>query len=147
MRPLPTNRHKISLKFLQRSKYQNIFISSSLVVITKSHIFYSWSLLQCSSMDCSSKKDLTHSGHWSSFRFGLWRGWCWGILLIMENLSTFTSTIALHCIGLMQKFDEVLIKEIVRFLKGDPTFNFVSGIDNTDLHMEVKKNYPVLMEN
>ena len=88
-----------------------------------------------------------HSGHWSSFRFGLWRGWCWGILLIMENLSTFTSTIALHCIGLMQKFDEVLIKEIVRFLKGDPTFNFVSGIDNTDLHMEVKKNYPVLMEN
>ena len=64
-----------------------------------------------------------------------------GILLIMENLSTFTSTI-----GLMQTFDEVLIKKIVRFLKGDPAFNFVSGIDNTDLHLEVRKNYPVLMD-
>ena len=61
--------------------------------------------------------------------------------MIMENLSTFTSTT-----GLMQKIDKDLIEKIVRFLKGDETCNFVSGIDNTDLHMEVRKNYPVLMD-
>ena len=64
-----------------------------------------------------------------------------GILLLMENLSTFTSTIALT-----QQFDNELIEKIARFLKGDQTYNFLSGINNTDLHVEVRRKYPVLMD-
>ena len=56
-----------------------------------------------------------------------------GILLLMENLSSSTSTV-----GLMQKFDPVLTEKIIHFLKGNMSYNFVSGIENTNLHLEVR---------
>ena len=64
-----------------------------------------------------------------------------GILLLMENLSSSTSTV-----GLMQKFDPVLTEKIIHFLKGNMSYNFVSGIENTNLHLEVRKRYPIFMD-
>ena len=64
-----------------------------------------------------------------------------GILLLMENLSSSTSTV-----GLMQKFDPVLTEKIIHFLKGNMSYNFVSGIENTNLHLEVRNRYPIFMD-
>ena len=64
-----------------------------------------------------------------------------GIVLLMENLSASTSTI-----GLMQEMDETLIHKLELFLKGDQKYNFLSGIDNIDLHLQIRKKYPVLMK-
>ena len=63
-----------------------------------------------------------------------------GILLLMENLSSSTSTV-----GLMQKFDPVLTEKIIQFLKGNMSYNFVSGIENTNLHLEVRNRYLIFM--
>ena len=63
-----------------------------------------------------------------------------GILLLMENLSSSTSTV-----GLMQK-DPVLTEKIIHFLKGNMSYNVVSGIENTNLHLEVRNRYPIFMD-
>ena len=63
-----------------------------------------------------------------------------GIVLLMQNLSSSTSTI-----GMMQEFDETLIKQIELFLQGDQKLNFLSGTNNLDLNIKVRKKYPVLM--
>ena len=60
-----------------------------------------------------------------------------GIVLLMQNLSSSTSTI-----GMMQEFDKPLIEKIELFLKGDQK----SGITNKDMNIEVRKKYPVLMK-
>ena len=64
-----------------------------------------------------------------------------GIVLLMQNLSSSTSTI-----GMMQEFDQPLIEKIEIFLKGDKKYNFLSGITNIDMNIEVRKKYPVLMK-
>ena len=61
------------------------------------------------------------------------------ILMLMENLSSSLSTI-----GMMQEFDEDLIHKIQLFLKGEE--NFLSGIENVQLNIEVRRKYPTLMK-
>ena len=58
----------------------------------------------------------------------------------MENLSTSTSTV-----GMMQVYDNTLIRKIELFLKDNKEYNFVTGTENIDLNIEVRKKYPVLM--
>ena len=64
-----------------------------------------------------------------------------GIVLLMQNLSSSTSTI-----GMMKEFDQPLIEKIELFLNGDQKFNFLSGITNIDMNIQVRKKYPVLMK-
>ena len=63
------------------------------------------------------------------------------ILMLMENLSSSSSTI-----GMMQEFDEDLIHKIQLFLKGEEKYNFLSGIENVQLNIEVRRKYPTLMK-
>ena len=63
-----------------------------------------------------------------------------GIQILMENLSTSTSTV-----GMMQVYDNTLIRKIELFLKDNKEYNFVTGTENIDLNIEVRKKYPVLM--
>ena len=63
------------------------------------------------------------------------------IIMLMENLSSSTSTI-----GMMQEFDEDLIDKIQLFLKGDYEYNFLSGTENILLNIEVRRKYPILMK-
>ena len=63
------------------------------------------------------------------------------IIMLMENLSSSTSTI-----GMMQEFDEDLIDKIQLFLKGDYGYNFLSGTENILLNIEVRRKYPILMK-
>ena len=48
--------------------------------------------------------------------------------------------------GMMQEFDQPLIEKFELFLKGDQKCNFLSGITNIDMNIEVRKKYPVLMK-
>ena len=48
--------------------------------------------------------------------------------------------------GMMQEFDQTLIEKFELFLKGDQKCNFLSGITNIDMNIEVRKKYPVLMK-
>ena len=48
--------------------------------------------------------------------------------------------------NLMQEFDQPLIEKIKLFLNGDQKFNFLSGITNIDMNIQVRKKYPVLMK-
>ena len=63
-----------------------------------------------------------------------------GILILMENLSSSTSTI-----GMMQVYDEKLMRKIESYLKDTKEYNFPSGTEYIDLNIEVRKKYPVLM--
>ena len=64
-----------------------------------------------------------------------------GIIMMMENLSTSTSTI-----GMMQEYDHGLLEAIENFLRGDKNYNFLSEVKNMDLNVKVRKNYPILMK-
>ena len=46
----------------------------------------------------------------------------------------------------MQNFDPVLTEKIIHFLKGNMSYNFVSGIENTNLHLQVRNRYPIFMD-
>ena len=46
----------------------------------------------------------------------------------------------------MKEFDQPLIEKIKLFLNGDQKFNFLSGITNIDMNIQVRKKYPVLMK-
>ena len=64
-----------------------------------------------------------------------------GIIMMMENLSTSSSTV-----GMMQKFDHGLFEAIENFLRGDKNYNFLSEVKNMDLNVNVRKKYPILMK-
>ena len=64
-----------------------------------------------------------------------------GIFMMMENLSTSSSTI-----GMMQEFDHRLFEAIENFLRGDKNYNFLSEVKNMDLNMKVRKKYPILLK-
>ena len=64
-----------------------------------------------------------------------------GIIMMMENLSTSTSTI-----GMMQEYDHGLLEAIENFLRGDKNYNFLSEVKNMDLNVNVRKKYPILMK-
>ena len=63
------------------------------------------------------------------------------ILMLMQNLSSSTSTV-----GMMQEFDEDLIHKIQLFLEGDEKYNFLSGMENLQLQIDVRRKYPILMK-
>ena len=64
-----------------------------------------------------------------------------GIIMMMENLSTSTSTI-----GMMQEYDHGLLEAIENFLRGDKNYNFLSEVNNMDLNMKVRNKCPILMK-
>ena len=64
-----------------------------------------------------------------------------GIIMMMENPSTSSSTI-----GMMQEFDHGLFEAIENFLRGDKNYNFLSEVKNMDLNVKVRKKYPILMK-
>ena len=61
--------------------------------------------------------------------------------MLMQNLSSSTSTV-----GMMQEFDEDLIHKIQLFLEGDEKYNFLSGMENLQLQIDVRRKYPILMK-
>ena len=63
-----------------------------------------------------------------------------GIIMMMENLSTSTSTI-----GMMQEYDHGLLEAIENFLRGDKNYNFLSEVKNMDLNVNVRKKYPIII--
>ena len=63
------------------------------------------------------------------------------ILMLMQNLSSSTSTV-----GMMQEFDEDLIHKIQLFLEGDEKYNFLSGMENLQLQIDVRRKYTILMK-
>ena len=64
-----------------------------------------------------------------------------GLLMLMENLSTSTSTI-----GMMQEYDPRLFHKLELFLCGDQRYNFLSGLGGIELNMEMREKYPVITE-
>ena len=64
-----------------------------------------------------------------------------GIIMMMENLSTSTSTI-----GMMQEYDHGLFEAIEIFLRGDKNYNFLPEVKNMDLNVKVRKKYPILVK-
>ena len=64
-----------------------------------------------------------------------------GLLMLMENLSTSTSTI-----GMMQEYDPRLFHKLELFLCGDQRYNFLSGLGGIELNMEMREKYPVMTE-
>ena len=62
-------------------------------------------------------------------------------LTIMENLSTSTSTAAIT-----QEYDGILLQKVKMYLEGDEQYNFVTGIANFDLNMQVRQQYPILLK-
>ena len=59
-------------------------------------------------------------------------------LTIMEILSTSTSTAAIT-----QEYDGILLQKMKMYLEGDEQYNFVTGIANFDLNMQVRQQYPI----
>ena len=47
---------------------------------------------------------------------------------------------------MMQEFDEDLIHKIQLFLEGDEKYNFLSGMENLQLQIDVRRKYPILMK-
>ena len=64
-----------------------------------------------------------------------------GLLMLMENLSTSTSTI-----GMMQEYDPRLFHKLELFLCSDQRYNFLSGLGGIELNMEMREKYPVMTE-
>ena len=64
---------------------------------------------------------------------------CRGIILLMENLSTSSSTV-----GLMQIINKSLVEELISFLKGGKTF--LRGTENLETHRKMRREYPVVMD-
>ena len=62
-----------------------------------------------------------------------------GALLLMESLSTSSSTL-----GLTQIVEEELFAELLQFLRGGKTF--LKGTECLDLHVSLRREYPVLMD-
>ena len=62
-------------------------------------------------------------------------------MTIMENLSTSTSTAAIT-----QEYDGILLQKMKMYLEGDEQYNFVIGIANFDLNMQVRQQYPILLK-
>ena len=62
-----------------------------------------------------------------------------GVLLLMESLSTSSSTL-----GLTQIVKEELFAEILQFLRGGKTF--LKGTESIDLHVKLRREYPILMD-
>ena len=62
-------------------------------------------------------------------------------LTIMEILSTSTSTAAIT-----QEYDGILLQKMKMYLEGDEQYNFVTGIANFDLNMQVRQQYPILLK-
>ena len=59
----------------------------------------------------------------------------------MENLSTSTSTAAIT-----QEYDGILLQKMKMYLAGDEQYNFVTGIANFDLNMQVRQQYLILLK-
>ena len=62
-----------------------------------------------------------------------------GLILLMSNLSTSSSTV-----GLMQTINTALIKDLMTFLQGGKSF--LKGFEMIAVHKEMKTDYPVLMD-
>ena len=62
-----------------------------------------------------------------------------GYLLLMKELSTYTSTLAM-----MQVVRRDLAMKLVQFLNDGQAFWI--GTSNIDTHMQMRQNYPVLMD-
>ena len=62
-----------------------------------------------------------------------------GALLLMESLSTSSSTL-----GLTQIVEEELFAELLQFLRGGKTF--LKGTECLDLHVSLRREYPVLID-
>ena len=64
---------------------------------------------------------------------------CKGLILLMKNLSTSSSTV-----GLMQIINKSLVEELINFLKGGKTF--LKGTENLETHCKMRGEYPILMD-
>ena len=62
-----------------------------------------------------------------------------GLILLMSNLSTSSSTV-----GLMQTINTTLIKDLMNILQGGKSF--LKGFEMIGVHNEMKRDYPVLMD-
>ena len=57
-----------------------------------------------------------------------------GLILLMSNLSTSSSTV-----GLMQTINTALIKDLMTFLQGGKSF--LKGFEMIGIHKEMKRSY------